>query len=96
MVIKFEFESEILTSTNFLLISNLCVEISAVSKIHYNTEAPLVHERLFICDNVWMTHSFENMNLNRKENSEQLKLPLNIICPTYLIDGIFALFSVHF
>ena len=59
-------KAKILTSTNFLLISNLSIEITAVSKVHYNTEATFVHERLFICDNVWMSHSFEYMNLNIK------------------------------
>lgn len=50
-------------SADFLLISNLSVEITAISVVHDDAEAPLIHKRLLVGDDIRMAHSFEHMYL---------------------------------
>ena len=52
-----------LTSSNFLLVGNFSVQITAICIIHHNTETALVHERLFVGNNVGVTHCFEHVDL---------------------------------
>ena len=52
-----------LTSTNFLLISNLGVEITTVSIVHDDAETALVHEGFLVGDDVWVAHGFQNVHL---------------------------------
>ena len=55
-----------LTSANFFLIGDLGVEIATVGVVHHNAQASLVHKRLFVRDDIGMSHSFEHMNLGMK------------------------------
>ena len=81
ILFSFYFDSLLLTSANFLLICNLCVQITAISIIHDDAQAALVHKRLFVCDDVGVTHRFEYMNLSFKEGrrgSEELKFEIEV------------------
>ena len=55
-----------LTSSDFLLIGNLGVEIAAISVVHDDAEAALVHEGLFVGDDVRVAHGFQHVNLIRQ------------------------------
>ena len=50
-------------TADFLLIRDLGVKITTICKVHHDAKATLVHEGLFICDDVGVTHCFENMDL---------------------------------
>ena len=54
----------LLTSANFFLVGDFGVEIAPVGVIHHNAQASLVHKALFVSDDIWMSHSFEHVNLN--------------------------------
>ena len=51
-----------LTFPNFLLVSDLGIQIASVRIVHDNAQTPLVHERLFVRDDVRMSHSFKHMH----------------------------------
>ena len=53
-----------LTSANFFLVGDFSVEIAPIGVIHHNAQASLVHKALFVSDDIWMSHSFEHVNLN--------------------------------
>ena len=40
------------------------VQISAVSVVHHDAQAALVHERLFVSDDVRVPHRLENVDLH--------------------------------
>lgn len=50
-------------SSNFLLISNLSVQIAAISVVHDDTQAALVHEGLLVGDDIRVPHGFEYVDL---------------------------------
>jgi len=53
----------ILTSTNFLLVRNLSIQITSIRIVHDNAKTALVHKGFLIGDNIWMTHRFQHMDL---------------------------------
>jgi len=78
-----------LTSSNFLLISNLSVQIAAISVVHDDTQAALVHEGLLVGDDIRVPHGFEYVDLQAEKSQNELS-------ETYLIYGVFTLLTVHF
>ena len=63
---KFEFLPYILlTSSNFLLVGDFGVQITSIRVVHHDTETALVHKRLFVGDNVGVSHRFEHVHLNQ-------------------------------
>ena len=68
-----------LTSADFLLVRNFSVEVTAISVVHDDAEATLVHERLFVGDDVWVAHRFQHVNLHSTRINEITQfLPLTI------------------
>ena len=53
----------LLTSSNFLLVGDFGIQITAICIIHHDTQTALVNERLFVGDNVRVSHGFEYVNL---------------------------------
>ena len=48
---------------DFLLVRDLGVEVASISVVHDNAQAALVHERLFVSDDVGMAHGLEHVHL---------------------------------
>ena len=75
-----------LTSTDFLLVGNFGIQIAAVSVVHHNAEAALVHERLLVCDDVWVSHRLQYVNLiARKAKTERMNI---IDIPCFLVASV--------
>jgi hypothetical protein len=51
----------VLDLTEFLLVGDFCVEVSAICIVHDDAEAPLIHKRLFVSDNIRMSHGLQHM-----------------------------------
>lgn len=54
-----------LTSSDLFLVGDFSVQITSISVVHHDTETPLIHEGFFVSDDVWVTHSFENVDLKK-------------------------------
>ena len=52
----------VLDFAEFLLVCYFCVEVSAIGIVHDDAQTPLVHKRLLVSDNIWVTHGLEHMN----------------------------------
>ena len=48
---------------NLLLVRNFGVEVAAISVVHHDAEAPLVHEGLFVGNNIWVPHCLKHVDL---------------------------------
>jgi len=48
--------------TYFFLISNFGIQVTSISIVHNNAKTSLIHKRFFVCDNVRMSHCFQNMH----------------------------------
>ena len=65
-VIKFGIKFQ-LTSSDFFLVCDFSVQISSISVVHNDAETALIHKWFLICNNVWVPHSFENMDLKKEQ-----------------------------
>ena len=64
-----------LTSTDFLLVGNLGVQVAAVCVVHHNAEAALVHERLLVRDDVRVPHRLQHVHLiEKKAETERMNI----------------------
>ena len=69
-----------LTSTDFLLVGNLGIQIAAVGVVHHDAEAALIHKRLLVCDDVRVSHRLQHVNLiARKAKTERMNI-IDIPC----------------
>ena len=82
-----------LTSSDFLLVGNLGVQVTTICIVHDDAKAALIHEGLFIRDDVRVPHGFEDMHLEWHKSNQTLAIG-HAQC-TYLIDGVFSLLSIH-
>ena len=48
---------------NLLLVRNFGVQVAAISVVHHDAEAPLVHEGLFVGNNIWVPHCLKHVDL---------------------------------
>ena len=51
------------TFSNLLLICNFGIEIASIGVVHHNAQALFVHKGLFVCNDVWVSHGLQNVNL---------------------------------
>ena len=64
--VKNQTTTGLLTLPDLLLVGYFSVEIAPVSVIHHDAEAPFVHERFLVSDDVRMSHRFEHVHLTHR------------------------------